>query len=218
MISPGTITAAFSVLVVISNAISAKLIPLPLFDSFAIPAGLITYPLTFLLSDLITELYGAKEGRRMVMTALALSLLSYAVIQIALWLPSHQSEFQESFDAVLGLNGWIVLASLTAFLASQTLDVQLYALIRKWTGDRMLWLRNNGSTLISQLADTALVNWIFLHYGMEMESFAIFQVMVFSYAYKAVFSIGMTPLFYWLVRRGKESPCTNSLMTSTNHS
>lgn len=203
MISPGTITAAFSVLVVISNTISAKLIPLPLFDAFAIPAGLITYPLTFLLSDLITELYGAKEGRKMVMTALALSLLSYGVIQTALWLPSHQPEFQHSFDTVLGLNGWIVLASLTAFLVAQTLDVQLYALIRTWTGDRLLWLRNNGSTLVSQLVDTVLVNWIFLHYGMKMENSLIFQVMVFSYAYKAAFSIGMTPLFYWLVSRGK---------------
>lgn len=206
MISAGTITAAFSVLVVISNAISAKLIPLPLFDAFAIPAGLITYPLTFILSDLITELYGAKEGRRMVLTALGLSLLSYAIIQIALWLPSNQPDFQQSFDAVLGLNGWIVLASLTAFVAAQILDVQLYAWIRSLTGERLLWLRNNGSTLISQLVDTVLVNWIFLHFGLGMETTAIFQIMLFSYGYKAVFSIGMTPLFYWLVRRGREMP------------
>lgn len=206
MISAGTITAAFSVLVVISNAISAKLIPLPLFDAFAIPAGLITYPITFILSDLITELYGAKEGRRMVLTALGLSLLSYAIIQIALWLPSNQPDFQRSFDAVLGLNGWIVLASLTAFVAAQILDVQLYAWIRSLTGDRMLWLRNNGSTLISQLVDTVLVNWIFLRFGLGMETTAIFHIMLFSYGYKAVFSIGMTPLFYWLVRRGRELP------------
>lgn len=210
MFSAGTITAAFSVLVVISNAISAKLIPLPLFDSFAIPAGLITYPVTFILSDLMTELYGTKEGRKMVMTALLLSLLSYAVIQLALWLPSHQPAFQQSFDAVLGLNGWIVLASLTAFTAAQTLDVQLYALIRSWTGERMLWLRNNGSTLISQLVDTLLVNWIFLKYGLGMEAAAIFQIIAFSYSYKALFSIGMTPFFYWLVRRGRKLPTFNT--------
>lgn len=204
LFSPTTITAAFAVIVVISNAISAKLIALPFFTDFAIPAGMITYPFTFLLSDLMTELYGEKEGRTMVWTALLLSLLSVVIIETAIHLPSSDPALQKAFKSVLGLNGWAVIASLTAYTLSQTLDVKLYAWIRSLTGDKMLWLRNNGSTLVSQIVDTITVNWIFLYWGIGLEPAAIFQVMLFSYFYKASFSIFTTPFYYLLVQHASK--------------
>jgi len=188
--------AAFCVIVVISNIISAKLITFPFFQNLSIPAGLITYPLTFLISDLVTEIYGARKAKVMVYTALGTTILSYVIIQFALKLPSISPENQSIFQSVLGLNGLIISASLIAYIISQILDIQLYSLIKKWTGSRFLWLRNNGSTLISQMVDTAAVNLIHLYWGLEMELEAVFKIMLFSYTYKSFFSVMNTPLFY----------------------
>lgn len=208
------ITAAFSVIVVISNIISAKLFFLPIFENFAIPAGLITYPITFLLSDLMTELYGQAQAKKMIWTAFALSLLSLGVIEAALALPSAPLESQAPFEAVLGLNFWIVIASLTAFLIAQSLDVYLYAAIKKWTGEPHLWIRNNGSTLASQIVDTFTVNWIYLFFGLGMNLEAIASIALFSYLYKALFSIALTPFFYLLVTLGRR---TNALVPQSHY-
>lgn len=204
LISKTTITAAFSVIVVVSNAISAKLVALPLL-SIAIPAGLITYPLTFLLSDLMTELYGEQEGKRMVWTTLLLSLLSVLIIETAIRLPAEDPSLQYAYEKILGMNSFAVLASLTAYTLAQLLDVRLYAWIRSLTGERMLWLRNNGSTLISQIVDTIAVNWIYLYIGMGLEKEVVLQAMLFSYLYKASFSICSTPLYYQLVKAKRAS-------------
>ncbi len=186
--------ATFCLLVVLSNIISAKMFQLPFFSNMSAPAGLITYPLTFLLSDLVTELYGAKQARIMVYTALALSLVSFGIIQLALLLPSRTS--QEAFQATLGLSGLRIFSSLTAYLIAQLVDIQLYALIKKWTGPKFLWLRNNGSVFLSQLVDTLLIDLIYLYWGLSMSMEQVLPIMLFSYCYKAAFSIANTPLFY----------------------
>ena len=188
--------AAFCVIVVVSNIISAKLFSLPYFQNFSIPAGLITYPLTFLISDLVPEIYGDRKAKIMVYTALGMTILSYGIIQFALLLPSIDPENQHVFQSVLGLNGLIISASLIAYVLSQLLDIQLYSLIKQWTGCRFLWLRNNGSTLISQIVDTATVNIIHLYWGLGMEIGVVIQIMLFSYTYKSAFSVLNTPLFY----------------------
>jgi len=189
------ILSAFCVIVVISNIISAKLFTLPFFE-LCIPAGLITYPLSFLLSDLVTEIYGAQKAKIMVYTAFGMSFLSFAIIQLAILLPAFDPDNQYAFQKILGLNGISIFSSLTAYLISQIVDIKLYVFIRHLTSDRFLWLRNNGSTLASQIVDTAIVNIVYLYWGFGMEMKAIFPIMCFSYLYKAVFSISNTPLFY----------------------
>lgn len=193
------LNAAFCVIVVVSNFISAKLFYLPGFESFMIPAGLITYPLTFLLSDLITELYGSQKAKLTVYIALSMTLVSYVIIQVALYLPSADLSNQHVLQATFGLNGLIIFASLTAYLIAQLLDIALYTWIKSYTGSKLLWLRNNGSTLISQIADTVTVNTIHLYWGLGMEASAVFPIMIFSYSYKALFSLLNTPLFYLCV-------------------
>lgn len=188
--------AAFCVIVVLSNIISAKFFSLPYLQDFSIPAGLITYPFTFLISDLVTEVYGAKKAKTMVYTAFGMAILSYLIIQVALALPNNDPENQQAFQSVLGLNGLIISASLIAYLLAQVLDIQLYALIKQWTGSRFLWLRNNGSTLISQIVDTITVNAIHLYWGLGMEIEVVLKIILLSYSYKAVFSLLNTPLFY----------------------
>lgn len=190
------ISATFCVLVVMSNIISAKMVQLPFFQDFSIPAGLITYPFTFLLSDLVTEVFGAKKAKQMVYMALGLSLLSFGIIQFALILPASNLLEQNLFAAVLGLSGLRIFSSLTAYLISQLVDIQLYALIKKWTGQKWLWLRNNGSTCISQGVDTVVIDVIYLYLGLGMGWNEVLPIMAFSFAYKAFFSIANTPLFY----------------------
>lgn len=190
------ISASFCAIVVISNIISAKMVKLPYFQDFSIPAGLITYPLTFLLSDLVTEVFGPKKAKLMVYIALAMNLLGFGIIQLALILPASIEGEQAVFNAVLGLSGLRIFSSLTAYLAAQIVDIQLYALIKKWTGPRFLWLRNNGSTCASQIVDTVIVDIIYLYWGLGMGLMEVGTIMCISYAYKAFFSVAITPLFY----------------------
>lgn len=199
-----TLCASFCVIVVISNILSAKMISLPWF-ALDIPAGLVTYPLTFLLSDLVTEIFGARKAKLMVYIALAMSLLSFGMIQIGLLLPSNDD--QSAFQAVLGLSGLRIFSSLVSYVTSQLVDIQLYAAIKRWTGPKFLWVRNNGSTCISQIVDTVMIDIIFLWWGLGMTMSEVAPIMIFSYAYKAFFSIACTPLFYLLVFfiRGKWS-------------
>lgn len=192
------IVASFSVIVVMSNIISAKMVILPLLG-FAIPAGLVTYPLTFLLSDLVTEVFGAKEARFMVYTALAMNLLSFGLIEFAILMPAGTQEEALAFQAVLGLSGLRIFSSLISYVTSQLVDIKLYALIKQWTGPKFLWLRNNGSTCISQIVDTIMIDIIYLWWGLSMPMEDIAPIMLFSFVYKSFFSVAMTPLFYLLV-------------------
>lgn len=192
-----SICASFCVIVVLSNILSAKMVMLPLL-AFSIPAGLITYPLTFLLSDLVTEIFGANRAKMMVYIALGVSLLSFAMIQICLMLPAAGSE-EQAFQAVLGLSGLRVFSSLISYVTAQIVDIQLYAAIKRWSGPKFLWLRTNGSTCISQIVDTVMIDLIFLWWGLGMTMVEVAPIMVFSYAYKAVFSIACTPLFYFFI-------------------
>lgn len=193
------VNSTFCVVVIVSNIISTKMVKLPYFQDFSIPAGLITYPLTFFISDFVTEIYGTRKAQEMVYHAFGMSIFAYLIIKIALILPSPTLENQLHFEKILGLNGVILMASLTAYIFSQTIDIQLYALIRKWTGENYLWLRNNGATLIAQLVDTTIVNVIYLKMGAGMEMAQVFPIMMFSYVYKCVFSLAFTPLFYFFV-------------------
>lgn len=165
----------------------------------SIPAGLITYPLTFLLTDLVTEVFGAKKARLMIYIALGMNLLSLGMIQLSLSLPTREAAEQTAFEAVLGLSGIRILSSLISYAIAQLVDVQLYALIKRWTGPKWLWLRNNGSTCASQLVDTILIDLLFLWWGLGMSMAEVFPIMMFSYLYKAFFSFACTPLFYLLV-------------------
>lgn len=192
------ISSIFTLIVVASIFISFKMVELPIVH-VSVPAGLLTYPLTFLLSDLVTEVFGAKKAKQMVAIAFAMSILSYSLLCVIPFLPLQDPEMKRALRGYVGLNGWILLASLSAYVTAQVLDIQLYSRIRNWTQGRFLWLRNNGSTCISQMVDTWIVGTIHLYFGMGLEIALVWKIMLFSYTYKAFFSIVTTPLFYLFV-------------------
>ena len=123
------LVACFAVVVVVSNILSAKIVVIPLID-IAVPAGLIAYPFTFLVSDLVTEIFGPKRARYMIYLALTASLISFLMIGIALFLPSQQSIETQAFQLTLGLSGLRTFSSMLAFTVAHIVDIQLYALIK----------------------------------------------------------------------------------------
>ena len=197
------LVACFAVIVVVSNILSAKMVAIP-FIGIIIPAGLITYPFTFLISDLVTEIFGVKRARFMIYLALTVSLISFLMIGTTLLLPNEQSVENHAFQLTLGLSGLRIFSSMFAFIVAHITDIQLYALIKKRTGIGKLWLRSNGSTICSQLIDTILIDMIFLYWGLGMNLKLVVAAMLFSFAYKSACSVAITPLFYFsvLVLRG----------------
>ena len=190
------------------------MVKVPFFEHFSVPAGLVTYPLTFFLCDFVTEVFGSEKAKKMVYHTFGMSLLAYLIIKVALLLPSSNLENQRHCEEVLGLNGIIVMASLSAYVVSQTLDIKLFTWIKKWTGPNFLWMRTNGSTLIAQLIDTAIVHLIHFKLGLGLEMAVILPMMAFAYFYKCSFSLVLTPLFYFFVFLFKKRPSVRSLQSN----
>jgi len=208
--------AAFTVVLVLTNIIGVKLflafpetLPKGLFgEAITLTTGLITYPLTFLLTDVVCEVYGRAKANLMVVTGFAMSLVTLALIQVALALPgapawvaasphfSTVGEMQIAFETVFTLPGVLIFASMSAYLAAQLLDVHLFHFWKRLTRGLHLWLRNNASTMVSQLVDTIIVNSIFLGFGLGLDAVLVAKIVVASYLFKVVVAALDTPFIY----------------------
>lgn len=185
--------AMFCTIVVMSNIVSAKMVSISLFQ-FPLPAGLLIYPFCFLLINVITEFYGVKKAKQMAYTALLMNLLSFFLIKMVLAAPSQGG--QVAFQTVFALSGLRIFSSMLSYIISQLVDIQIYSMIKKWTGLKWIWMRNNGSMIVSQLVDTLIIDIIFLWWGLGMSFSAVYPIMIFSYLYKMTFSLCGTPFLY----------------------
>lgn len=150
------IVAAFVVSLAISQVIASKLASyeLPVLGVLMYPVGSITYAVLFICSDLMSELFGKKKAAYMVNIGFAMNFLLLAFVWAAIYVPnSGAGASQGAFEEVLTSSTNIVFASLAAYLISQNLDVWLFHKIRAITGVKRLWLRNVGSTTVSQFVD-----------------------------------------------------------------
>jgi len=208
--------AAFVVVLVLTNIIGIKLflafpetMPAGLFGQpITLTTGLITYPLTFLLTDVVCEVYGRRRGNLMVMTGFVMSLVSLLLIEIALVLPGAPPwaatnphfttvrEMQLAFESVFTLPGVLIFASMTAYLVAQLLDVHLFHFWKRLTRGRHLWFRNNASTMLSQLVDTIIVNSIFLGFGLGLGWALVAEIIAGSYLFKLAMALLDTPFVY----------------------
>lgn len=221
--------AAFVVVLVMTNVIAGKLflafpesLPNGLFgEAITLTAGLITYPLTFLITDVVCEVYGQRRANLMVYTGFAMSVLILGVIQIALVVPGSPvwpagnvnyetvEQIQTAYESVFTLPGMLIFGSMTAYLVAQLLDVRLFHFWKRVTRGKHLWLRNNASTMTSQLADTFIVNSIFLGLGLGLPWDVVIKIIVASYIAKLLIALADTPLIYlgvWVVRRVAHLP------------
>jgi uncharacterized integral membrane protein (TIGR00697 family) len=169
---------------------------------FVIPVGLLAYPFTFLATDLISELYGRKRAQSIVWVGFYMNLFMLCLMWVGHRLPdaSGVSGAAATFDTVYAFMKPNVVASMIAYLVAQTVDVQLFHFWRQLTSGRHLWLRNNGSTILSQLVDTFLILSILYAsggLGSDIDSVAkLISLMLSSYSFKFVFALLDTPLFY----------------------
>ncbi|QUO47193.1 queuosine precursor transporter [Halorubrum ruber] len=150
-------TAVFAGSIVLANVLAAKLtwIELPGLGGVAVPAGFVAFGVAYLASDLLVEYHGKEYAATVVNGTVVTLVIAYALVFLAIWMPSAPFYGgQDAFVSTLGGSASIILASVVALAFAQHLDVRLFANLKTRTGGRHRWLRNCGSTAVSQGVDT----------------------------------------------------------------
>ena len=185
----------FTPSLLVANIIAVKLVSI---GGWTVPAGVIAYPLTFLFTDVISELYGRRIASRVVWIGFGANLLMVALVFGGKLLPPAPIwEGQSAYDATLGMVPRIVLASMTAYLISQHHDVFAFHFWRRKTKARFLWLRNNASTMVSQGLDTGL--FITIAFWGTVPTEILLNMLLTQYVIKLIIAVFDTPFCYLLV-------------------
>lgn len=185
----------------ITNAIMAELIGgklIQFFGLFTQSIGIILWPIIFILTDLINEHFG-KDGVKK-LTYITVGLISFAFIVLSIAINIQATPFSpvnnEVFKTVFGQSQWIIVGSIIAFLISQLVDVYTFLFFKKITGNKFIWLRATGSTLISQLVDTFVVQYIAFVLPSKWTLDEFITNASYGYAFKLIIAIALIPLIY----------------------
>ena len=165
--------------------------------TFEQSVGILPYPITFLVTDLISEIYGKKKANLVVLSGLIASVFMLLVVTIAdastatSWSPVDN----DTFSKVFGLSGAAVFASMMAYLTAQFVDIKVFHFWKKLTNGKHLWLRNNGSTVFSQFIDTFCV--LFLLCSLSVIDWNMFSILLMNgFLFKVFVAFIDTPFFY----------------------
>ncbi len=196
------LAALFISSLVASNLIFQKFFywnPFGLFR-FEISVGILPYPITFLITDLISEIYGKKRANEVVIAGIFASVFSMLIIYVANEVPAIEgSPIDDAvFSKVFGLSPLAVLASMLAYLSAQFIDIRIYHFWKDYTHGRHLWLRNNFSTFSSQFIDTLTVLLLLCSFGVLPWSMFT-GLLVSGFLFKVVVAALDTPLLYFFV-------------------
>ena len=176
-------------------------------------AGVMLWPVVFILTDVINEYFGARGVRFISWLAVGLivygflfAYLAISLVPAAWWVTVAAEQgvpdMQKAFAAIFGQGMWSIGGSVAAFLLAQLIDVRIFHAIRRRTGDKKVWLRATGSTLVSQFVDSFVVLYIAFVLGPQQWSMQLFLAIgTVNYIYKALMAIALTPVIYG-VRRG----------------
>jgi uncharacterized integral membrane protein (TIGR00697 family) len=203
------LSGLFVALLIVCNLIANKFVTVDLgflgFNHpFILSAGVLPYPLTFLITDVLSEFYGKKRTNRVIITGLIASVIIMGVLWLGSAFPSIEgSPVNDEEYNIVFKNSWRVIgASMIAYLSAQLVDVRLFHFWKNLTNGKHLWLRNNGSTVISQLVDTVLVVTVLF---IGVKSFGEIQSMIFDgWLFKVMAALLDTPIFYLLVYTGRK--------------
>jgi hypothetical protein len=167
--------------------------------TFAQSVGLLPYPVTFLVTDIISEVYGRKKANQVVTAGLIASLFMLIVITVAdtvtatAWSPVSD----DVFNMVFGLSGAAVFASMMAYLFAQYVDIRIFHFWKKLTKGKHLWLRNNASTIFSQFIDTfSVLSLLCLFNVLDWDRFS--TLLINGFLFKVFFAAFDTPIVYFL--------------------
>ncbi len=161
--------------------------------------GLLAYPITFLVTDIISEIYGQNKANQVVTAGLFASVFMLLVITVADFIPMAPWSPVDSitFSKVFGLSGAAVLASMLAYLIAQYIDIRIFHFWKKLTNGKHLWLRNNASTIFSQFVDTFSV--LFLLCSFDVIAWDRFSILLLNgFLFKVFFAAFDTPIIYAL--------------------
>jgi uncharacterized integral membrane protein (TIGR00697 family) len=164
---------------------------------FEISVGILPYPITFLITDLISEIYGKKKANEVVVGGIFASVFAMGIVFIAnivpatSWSPVDDSMFTEVF----GSTSIAVLSSMLAYLFAQFIDIQIYHFWKRLTKGKHLWLRNNCSTFLSQFIDTATVLILLCSFG-EIEWKLFNGLLLAGFSFKVLIALLDTPFLY----------------------
>ncbi len=185
----------------ITNAIVAELIGgklIQFFGLFTQSIGIIMWPVVFILTDLINEHYGKQGVRKL--TYITVGLIAYTFILISIGLNINAVPFSpvndETFKIVFGQSQWIIVGSIIAFLLSQLVDVYIFWLFRNRTGNKLIWLRSTGSTVISQLVDTFVVQYVAFVLPGKWTTGEFIHNASWGYSFKLLVAVGLIPFIY----------------------
>ena len=197
------LNCVFVTSLVVSNILASKIVS---FWGLVIPSAIVAYPITFLMTDVIGEIYGKEQANKTVKIGVICQVTSLIMIGLAILLPvASFADNQSEFKSILGSSFRVVFASLVSYLCSQSWDVWVFHKIRdlyikkhgSTKGGRWIW--NNASTMTSQIIDTA----IFITIAFWGKVPNIFTMIVSQYLIKFIYALCDTPFFYIMTNKGK---------------
>ncbi|MEZ4737909.1 MAG: queuosine precursor transporter [Flavobacteriales bacterium] len=176
--------------------------------SFVLSVGVLPWPIVFIMTDVINDYYGVRGVRFLTLLTTGLIAFAFVVLYLSIHMPPELNwwitssapqgvpDMQAAFTSIFGQGMNIIIGSLTAFLVGQLVDAFTFRRIKRITGDKRIWLRATGSTLVSQLIDSVVVTyvafWIFKGMSFPMAT----ALVLTAYCYKFIVAILSTPLIY----------------------
>jgi len=185
----------------ITNAIVAELIggKLIYVGSYVMSVGILPWPIVFITTDLINEYFGDKGVKKLSLITACLIAYAFVILYGALQIPAVQGAglvTDDQFNGVFGQSLWIIVGSITAFLVSQLIDVTVFHFFKNKTGNKMIWLRSTGSTVISQLFDSFIVLGIAFWLTGKMSTEVYITSAFTGYFVKLILAVVLTPFIY----------------------
>jgi len=195
----------FITALIVCNLIANKFVTVDLgFKIFKISAGVLPYPITFLITDILSEIYGRKKTNKVVVMGFFALIFTLFILWLGSQFPSIEASplSDELYQKAYG-NSWrVIMSSMFAYIVAQLVDVRLFHFWKKMTGGKHLWLRNNASTIVSQLVDTTLV--VLVLFAGQLEWSVIGGYIRDGWMFKALVALADTPLLYaatWYIRK-----------------
>ena len=177
--------------------------------SFNLTAGVVLWPVVFVMTDIINEYFGRKGVRFMSFTAAGLIAYAFLMVYFSIglvpagfWIEritdSGTVNMDLAFNTIFGQGLWIIIGSLIAFLIGQLVDVTVFHYFKSFTGSSKIWLRATGSTLVSQLVDSFVVLFIAFYIGAGWDLKLVLVIGLVNYIYKFFIAVIITPVLYLL--------------------
>jgi uncharacterized integral membrane protein (TIGR00697 family) len=185
----------------ITNALIAELIGgklIQFFGLFTQSIGIILWPIVFILTDLINEHFGKDGVKKLTYVTVGLISFAFIILTIAIKIPATTFSpiNNEVFKTVFGQSQWIIIGSIVAFFISQLVDVYVFVILKKITGNKFIWLRATGSTLVSQLVDTFIVQYIAFVLPAKWTLDEFITNASWGYLFKLIIAISLIPIIY----------------------